>query len=805
MLAACFCVTEGTYPYHWGGVSTWCHSLTHELSEIEFVLLALARDPLHRAAVRAGPERRRAPDDPAVGGPEGVTTCRGGGGPHGVVDRRVRPALPELRRPAAGRPPERRRPRPRDPRDVPLLPRSRLRRRVPLARDLGRVRARRSGHELGRATSRSRISRRRSTACITGASRSRSAIPRTDVVHAAMVGVSTLVAAAAKLEHRVPVLLSEHGIYLRERYLAEHASKESSVPQAAQARVRPADDRAQLRPRGHRLAVLRLQPPLGASQRRGSGEARDDVLRGRCGHVRTERDAPAGPPVVTWAGRFHPIKDIETLLRAAALVHARPARCPVQAVRKQPGGHGAVPSIAASGCTASSVWTGRSRSRTSGRTRPSMFGDADLVVLTSISEGFPFTTLEAMLCGKPVVATAVGGVREQVPPSCGVTVGPRDPEAMAARSSRSSTIPDACAERGRAARIWAASMFGIDRFRSSHYALYGRLLHDVAAVERLGTARLGRTATSQRSTDCRLRAGRRRRRSRVACRRARRSRPAADRSARAHGGDRVARDHGRARGGRYGARDTFELGERAYASLVERRVQGTARASPQQTRSSTRRARRASSSRTQAVACSRCCRCSSCWPRSRVRRHGLERRRDPGAQPRDDAWRRPRERLRPGDLAPYLALPGLGSAAAWHAGSSRSRSSPRRSGSWRWRAAVPPRAEPVRSVLGRGATRLRRHHRLRRPGLVHGREPLARAGSGLGRRRARRRAPGGSGRLSALAESSRPRASSGSSSRSASWCCAVRHVFAGPPIPARLPARSRLAPNRPCTSPTGSG
>ena len=106
-----------------------------------------------------------------------------------------------------------------------------------------------------------------------------------------------------------------------------------------------------------------------------------------------------------------------------------------------------------------------------------MFGDADLVVLTSISEGFPFTTLEAMLCGKPVVATAVGGVREQIPPSCGVTVGPRDPEAMAGAILDVLHDPERCAERGQAARIWASSMFGIDRFRSSHYALYGRLLH----------------------------------------------------------------------------------------------------------------------------------------------------------------------------------------------------------------------------------------------------------------------------------------------------------------------------------------
>ena len=38
-------LTEGTYPYATGGVSTWCHELVHALEDVEFDLLALTNDP----------------------------------------------------------------------------------------------------------------------------------------------------------------------------------------------------------------------------------------------------------------------------------------------------------------------------------------------------------------------------------------------------------------------------------------------------------------------------------------------------------------------------------------------------------------------------------------------------------------------------------------------------------------------------------------------------------------------------------------------------------------------------------------
>jgi glycosyltransferase involved in cell wall biosynthesis len=49
----------------------------------------------------------------------------------------------------------------------------------------------------------------------------------------------------------------------------------------------------------------------------------------------------------------------------------------------------------------------------------------DVVALSSITEAFPFAAIEAMACGKPVVATDVGGTREAVE-GCGILVRSRN-------------------------------------------------------------------------------------------------------------------------------------------------------------------------------------------------------------------------------------------------------------------------------------------------------------------------------------------------------------------------------------------
>ncbi|PKL41201.1 MAG: hypothetical protein CVV44_00760 [Spirochaetae bacterium HGW-Spirochaetae-1] len=60
----------------------------------------------------------------------------------------------------------------------------------------------------------------------------------------------------------------------------------------------------------------------------------------------------------------------------------------------------------------------------------SLYSTKTLVVMSSLYEGFGLPAAEAMSCKTPVVATAVGALKEIVPPEAGILVPPKDPAAL---------------------------------------------------------------------------------------------------------------------------------------------------------------------------------------------------------------------------------------------------------------------------------------------------------------------------------------------------------------------------------------
>ena len=104
-----------------------------------------------------------------------------------------------------------------------------------------------------------------------------------------------------------------------------------------------------------------------------------------------------------------------------------------------------------------------------------------MFVLSSRSEGFPVSILEAMAAGLPVVATDVGGVAEAVENGeTGFLVPAADPGALARALER--LVSNAVLRRrmGAAGRARALRLFDVPRYRAAYVELYCRELQGPA-------------------------------------------------------------------------------------------------------------------------------------------------------------------------------------------------------------------------------------------------------------------------------------------------------------------------------------
>jgi glycosyltransferase involved in cell wall biosynthesis len=305
-----------------------------------------------------------------------------------------------------------------------------------------------------------------------------------DIVHASMNGLSMLVTMATKWRYGTPVVMSEHGIYLRERYLA---ALNEETPHAV--KVLLLSFFRALAGSGYLIADV-LAPHSSYNRRWQLQNGADpDRMWTMYNGVSPDKFPPAesepDAPTIVFMGRIDPLKDLHTLIRAFAIVHEKIPKARLRIFGETPAGNelyraSCLQLIGDLGLPGAAVLEGRVDNQAEA------YHSGNIVALTSISEGFPYTVVEAMACGRAVVCTNVGGVAEAVA-DAGLVVAPRDHVAVADAFVRLLGDDELRRRMSSIARDRVMSLFTLGHSLEAYRQVYQRLM-DTSPHARLAPA-----------------------------------------------------------------------------------------------------------------------------------------------------------------------------------------------------------------------------------------------------------------------------------------------------------------------------
>jgi polysaccharide biosynthesis protein PelF len=310
-------------------------------------------------------------------------------------------------------------------------------------------------------------------------------IPAVDLIHSSSASYCGLLGVVGKIKYRIPYLLTEHGINIREQYL----------------NLRTAISSVFVRRFLHYLvsAVVKLNyhfadiiAPVCKYNTRWEQwwdvqpERIKIVYNGADPERFKPQDRPQNShPVVINMGLIFALKGQLTLIDAAAIVrdkfpdvefrlYGKPTdleyfdRC-----QKKVREHNLEHTVNFAGFT-NKPWQ--------------VYGEADVVAMSSISEGFPYAIIEAMLCAAPIVATDVGGVSEALDDT-GLLVPADRPIALAESIIHLLNLTHQQRTNfGERSRHRALALFTQDKFIKTYLDMYLQLIRKarILALKRSG-------------------------------------------------------------------------------------------------------------------------------------------------------------------------------------------------------------------------------------------------------------------------------------------------------------------------------
>ncbi|MFQ5910006.1 MAG: GT4 family glycosyltransferase PelF [Thermoplasmata archaeon] len=292
---------------------------------------------------------------------------------------------------------------------------------------------------------------------------------KVDLCHSAIASVAGIVGIMAHFEHGTPNILTEHGVYYRERLLDL-----INQPLQFQAKFLWENFYKALTKLNYHFAD-KIYPVCSFNSRWqqefGTPESKIEVVYNgvdsdlfRPMDVRREDDSPTVAAVI----RIDRLKDALNLVRAMKYVveEIPNARCLI---------FGPSPDVDyANLCLKVRKELGLEEVvRFEGYTSEpeKAYNTGDVIVMSSISEGFPFALIEAMASGKAVVATNVGGMAEALG-DAGLLIPSRSPRGLGKAIVRLLDSPALCEHLGRMAREKAIKEYPIQGFIEKYREIY---------------------------------------------------------------------------------------------------------------------------------------------------------------------------------------------------------------------------------------------------------------------------------------------------------------------------------------------
>lgn len=290
--------------------------------------------------------------------------------------------------------------------------------------------------------------------------------PPVDLCHPTSGGLPLLVALAAKWRAGIPYLLTEQGIYLRERYLDYGGAWPSAVKEVMLRFFRAL---SQLGYAEAATVVAATRFDQRWQLRHGAHPAKVVVVPGGVdpAALPVPETEPAGA-TVGWVGRIEPLKDLHTLIRGFWRVHQELPQARLRLVgptadrEYEVSCRTLVCRLGLAGCVAFTGPLAEVAERYAG---------AAVFARASISEGMPYPLVEAMMTGRATVSTDVGGVAELVGDT-GLLVPPGDPAAIGEALLALLRDPGRRGALGRAAAWRAREQFGLDQMLRAYDHLY---------------------------------------------------------------------------------------------------------------------------------------------------------------------------------------------------------------------------------------------------------------------------------------------------------------------------------------------